>query len=129
MNRKLPWACGILVVIVLAVRGPWQTSSPAGATKVAPVRTEASAPPEPKPVRENEILAAYRRGEDPLIGLARTPEEKAERQERQVRVRGETDRLRARQVQVTAQQERFFEEHRARLIQAGFDPDLPDPRR
>jgi len=141
MNRKLAWACGILVLLGLAVRAPSESFSPTGAAQVAPVRSGSSVEPKraPEPLPKatpsegpsggKELLDAIRRGEDPLLRLARTPEEQAERKERQVRARQEADRIRARQIQAAAQQERLFEEHRARLIQAGFDPDLPGPGR
>src|SRR5881394_416819 len=116
MKRKLAWACGILVVLALAVRRPSESPSRTGATSVAPVRTGPS-------VESNSPRSEEGRG-DPLVGNPR-----AESRERQVRARAEAERLRARQVQVAAQQERIFEEHRARLIEAGFDPGLPDPGR
>ena len=139
MNRKLGWACGALVVLALAVRGP--SKAPSASVVPVPDRAatrlrgpaESAAPSfsreaSPEDLGGQEILAAMRRGEASILPLAQTPEERAEREERQVRARLEADRVKARQLRLLAQQERIIEEHRARLIQAGFEPDLPAPR-
>src|SRR6185295_9387562 len=100
MKRNLPWACGILVLLGLAVRGPLESSSPTGAAKVAPVCSGSSVEPKrapeplPKATPSEGPFDAIRRGEDPLIGMARTPQEQAELRERQVRARQEADRIR-----------------------------------
>jgi hypothetical protein len=85
-------------------------------------------PPEAAPQEHVEyarILDAIRRGEDPLLLLAKNPEQWKRENEKRIRARMETARIRSHQERAVAGQQKMVEDHRARLLKAGLAPSVP----